>query len=74
MPVTDDDDDMDDDKPASPRPWSVNEAYFAAGGCGKMPSPILDANGREVFDVSEWVSVRRADIALIVAAVNERAT
>lgn len=70
MTCSDDDDYYDDDKPSSPRPWSLNPRYPDGGGMGQMPSPILDANGREVLHLSEWLSARQADIEMIIRAVN----
>lgn len=54
----------------SPRPWRVNPEWSSHTGMGLMPSPILDADGKDVLPVSEWISASDADIALIVAAVN----
>ena len=68
--------DYGDNAPCRPRPWEINPNYwngFSTVDHGHDPttSPILDADGREVFRSSEWLSVRIADVQLIVDAVNK---
>jgi hypothetical protein len=61
---------------SSPRPWSINPDYLAyerADTMGKAPPLILDANGDPVLETSEWITIKQADLNLIVKAVNENA-
>ena len=60
---------MSEQYKASPRPWRVNPAW-PSGSLGPDPSAILDANGKDVLPVSEWMTAKASDIALIVTAVN----
>lgn len=54
---------------ARPRPWTKNPAY-PSKSWDDDPSPILDANGEEIFIPSQWLEVSDADIDLILTAVN----
>jgi hypothetical protein len=61
----------------SPRPWRIapdvdERKMLAPVPRGTGGDLILDANGKSVLGVSEWVNIERADLELIVAAVNER--
>jgi len=61
---------VENEPKTSPRPWRLNPEWLAHRGCGEDPSPILDANNEEVFDISEWLSIKAGDLDLILTAVN----
>ena len=61
---------VENEPKTSPRPWRLNPEWLAHRGCGAYPSPILDANNEEVFDISEWLYIKDGDLDLILTAVN----
>ena len=58
----------------SPRPWGINTEWGYPEG---NYSPILDANGNPIIEISEYSSFTRdkygflEDIKLIIEAINE---
>jgi hypothetical protein len=52
----------------TPGPWHVNPDFFCDRGHGKDPAAILSADGVEVVESSEWLTLEEGDAYLMAAA------